>query len=110
LVVVLEALELRQAHVDGHLPTLERRRDVLTGLRALGAAARRLALGALTATHTGLRGLGARRGTQVVNLDRHYSTSSTCTRWLTLKIMPRISGRSSFTTTSLIRLRPSERS
>ena len=47
---------------------------------------------------------------QVVNLDRHYSTSSTVTRWLTAKIMPRISGRSSLTTTSLIRFSPSERS
>src|SRR6266571_4295090 len=39
-----------------------------------------------------------------------YSTSSTFTRWFTVKIMPRISGRSSFTTTSLIRLSPSVRS
>src|SRR3712207_3759683 len=47
---------------------------------------------------------------EVVDLDRHYSTSSTFTRWLTAKIMPRISGRSSLTTTSLIRFSPSERS
>ena len=60
LELVLEALELRQAHVDGHLPTLERRRDVLAGLGALGTATGGLALGALTATHAGLRGLGTR--------------------------------------------------
>src|SRR5262249_42469908 len=73
-------------------------------------AAGRLALGALTATHPGLGGLGPRRRPQVVDLDRHYSTSSTFTRWFTVKIMPRISGRSSFTTTSLIRFRPNVRS
>src|SRR5439155_9211100 len=107
---VPEALELRQPHVDGHLPTLERRRDLLAGLRPLGTAPRRLALRALAAPDPGLGGLGTRRRAQVVDLDRHYSTSSTFTRWTTVWIMPRISGRSSFTTTSLIRLRPSERS
>src|SRR2546430_5514381 len=110
LEAVPEALELGQPHVDGHLPTLERRRDVLPGLGTLGAAARGLALGPLAATHPGLGGLGPRRRAQVVDLDRHYSTSSTFTRWVTVKIMPRISGRSSFTTTSLIRFRPSVRS
>src|SRR5262249_8416072 len=39
-----------------------------------------------------------------------YSTSSTVTRCGTVWIMPRISGRSSLTTTSRIRFRPSERS
>src|SRR5204863_2451067 len=100
----------RQPHVDRHLAALERRRHVLARLRALGTAARGLALGALTATHPGLVLLGAGRWAQVVDLDRHYSTSSTFTRWFTVKIMPRISGRSSFTTTSLIRFRPSVRS
>src|SRR4051794_6172937 len=109
LVAVLEALQLRQAHVDGHLPTLERRRDVLPGLGTLGTPTGGLALRALTATHAGLRCLGAGRRAEVVDLDRHYSTSSTVTRWFTAKIMPRISGRSSLTTTSLIRFRPSDR-
>src|SRR3712207_184761 len=104
LVLVLEALELRQTHVQRHLAALERRGDVLTGAGALGTAAGGLALGALTATHTGLGGLGSGRRAQVVNLDRHYSTSSTLTRWFTVKIMPRISGRSCLTTTSLNRL------
>src|SRR6185295_17514129 len=107
---VAEALELRQPHVDGHLPALEGRRHVLAGLRPLRTAAGSLALRALTATHAGLRGLGTGRRAEVVDLDRHYSTSSTFTRWFTAKIMPRISGRSSLTTTSLIRFRPSERS
>src|SRR6185503_20830401 len=71
LELVLEALELRQPHVDGHLPALERRRHLVAGLGALGAAAGRLALGALTAADTRLRGLGARSRTQVVDLDRH---------------------------------------
>ena len=38
------------------------------------------------------------------------STSSTVTRCVTVATMPRISGRSSFTTVSWIRLRPRERS
>src|SRR5205814_403271 len=71
LEVVAEALHLRQAHVDGHLPTLERRRDVLAGLRALRPAAGGLALGTLTATHPGLLGLGSGRRAQMVHLDRH---------------------------------------
>src|SRR5581483_5919667 len=106
---VLEALELRQTHVDGHLATLERDRHVVTSLRALGTTASRLTLRALTATHTGLGLLRARRRGQVVELQRsfsHQSTSSTVTRCRTVWTMPRISGRSSFTTTSLMRLRP----
>src|SRR5688572_24201857 len=42
--VVLEPLQLGQAHVDRHLPTLERRRDVLARLGALRAPTGRLAL------------------------------------------------------------------
>src|SRR5262249_17457399 len=78
--------------------------------RTLGTPTRGLALRALTATDARFRGLRARSRTQVVDLDSHYSTSSNVTRWFTVKIMPRISGRSSLTTTSLIRLRPSVRS
>src|SRR5690606_9399413 len=66
-----EALELGQPHVDRHLPALEGGRDVLTSLGALGTTARGLTLGALTATHTGLIGLGAGGRTQVMQLDGH---------------------------------------
>src|SRR5690606_19701695 len=40
----------------------------------------------------------------------HHSTSSTATRCATVATMPRISGRSSLTTTSPIRFRPRVRS
>src|ERR687888_1415227 len=50
---VAEALELGQAHVDRHLPTLEGGRHLVPGLGALGAAARRLALGALAPADPG---------------------------------------------------------
>ena len=59
---VLEALELRQPHVQRHLAALEAGRHLVAGLGALGAATGGLALGALTATHAGLGGLGARAG------------------------------------------------
>ena len=67
---VLEALELRETHVEGHLPALEALRNLVAGLGALGTTTGRLALGRLTTTHTGLGGLGARGGTQVVELQR----------------------------------------
>src|SRR6476620_1321273 len=70
---VLEALQLGQTHVDRHLATLEGDRDLVTGLGALGTTTGRLALRALTATHTGLRGLGAGSRTQVVQLERHVT-------------------------------------
>src|SRR5699024_7555979 len=127
-------------HVQRHLSSLKAGRHLVTSLRALGATTSGLTLGCLTATHTGLCGLGARGGTQVVHLqgaagtlgrrgsgDRllcsrllgpslllgvsHVqSTSSTVTRCATVATMPRISGRSSLTAVSPIRLRPSERS
>src|SRR5690606_41820074 len=40
---VLEPAQLRQSHVQRHLPTLERLGHLVAGLRALGAAAGRLA-------------------------------------------------------------------
>src|SRR3954451_16272720 len=108
---VLEALELRQPHVDRHLAALERRRDLVAGLGALGATSGRLALGRLTATHAGLLGVRTRGRLQVMNLQvaHNQSTSSTVTRWVTVLTMPRISGRSSLTTVSCIRLSPRER-
>src|SRR5205823_718363 len=56
---VLEALQLREAHVEGHLPTLEALRNLVTGLGALGTTTSGLTLGRLTTTDTGLGGLGA---------------------------------------------------
>src|SRR5690606_38314170 len=71
---VLEAAQLGQAHVERHLATLERRRHLVARLRALRAATRRLTLRRLTTTHTGLRGVRARGGTQVVHLEQTAST------------------------------------
>src|SRR5690606_14309939 len=106
-----EALELRQAHVQRDLAAFEAGRHLVTGLGALGAATGGLALGRLTTTHAGLGGLGAGGRTQVVQLDRHdQSTSFTVTRCGMALTMPRISGRSSTTETSPMRLSPSERS
>src|SRR5699024_5349816 len=75
-----------------------------------------LALGRLTTADAGARGLGTGRGAQVVELQQALvgishvqSTSSNVTRWVTVRIMPRISGRSSFTTVSPMRLRPRPR-
>src|SRR5690606_13824842 len=100
-----EAAELGQPHVQRHLPALEADGHLVTGLGALGAATRGLALGSLTTADAGARGLGTGRGAQVVELQRALvgishvqSTSSNVTRWVTVRIMPRISGRSSFTT------------
>src|SRR6476661_2441868 len=123
---VLEATQLGQAHVQRHGATLETLRDLVAGLGALGATAGGLALGALTATHAGLGGLGTRGGTQVVHLEgsalgcgsglgglllcHGQSTSSTATRCVTVLTIPRISGRSSLTTTSPMRFRPRLRS
>src|SRR5437763_7792857 len=78
---VAETLELRYAHVERHLAALELRRHLIARLGALGAAPGGLALGALTAADTCLRLVSARSGTQVVDFESHYSTSSTDTRW-----------------------------
>src|ERR671933_197504 len=71
LVRVLEARELRQSHVQRRLPALEPRGGVPARAGALGAATGRLALGALTATHAGLGGVGAGGRAQVVDLESH---------------------------------------
>src|SRR5690606_20171830 len=116
---VLEAAQLGQPHVQRGLPTLEAGRHLVAGLGALGAAARGLALGGLTTTDAGPGLLGAGGRTRVVDLQggavalvdvsHGQSTSSTVTRWATVRTMPRNSGRSSLTTVSPIRLSPSER-
>ncbi|KDN84769.1 hypothetical protein KCH_32960 [Kitasatospora cheerisanensis KCTC 2395] len=70
--------------MEGHLATLEALRNLVAGLGALGTTTGGLTLGALTTTDADLVGLGARGGTQVVDLDRvvrhDQSTSSTVTR------------------------------
>src|SRR3954453_17943960 len=68
---VLEALQLRQPHVQRQLAALEVRRDLVAGLGALGTAAGGLALGTLTAADPGLRRLRAGSRTEVVQLQRH---------------------------------------
>src|SRR5699024_2418187 len=118
---VLEAAELGQPHVQRHLPALEAGRHLVAGLGALGAAASGLAaLATLTASDADLGALRTGGRTQVVHLQgvrllrllglcHGYLTSSTETRWATVVIMPRTSGRSSRTTLLPIRPRPSER-
>src|SRR4051794_27239311 len=71
LVVVLEARELGQAHVQRRLATLEPGGRVATSARALGTATGGLALGSLTTSDSRLRGVGAGGRTQVVNLQCH---------------------------------------
>src|SRR5690606_32166833 len=96
---VLEATQLRQPHVDGHLPTLETGRHVLAGLGALRAAARGLTLRPVTTADADLVLLRAGCRPQVVDLDGHvYLTSSTTTRCRTVCTRPRTSGLSSRTT------------
>src|SRR3954466_3509981 len=108
---VLEPLELRHPHVERHLAALERRGHLVARLGALGAAAGGLALRTLAPTDAGLRLVRAGSRPQVMDLEGHsYSTSSTDTRCWTVLTIPRISGRSSLTTTSRRRLRPSVRS
>src|SRR5262249_48319644 len=105
---VPKALQLRHAALQGHLPALEPELRVVARAPALGASAGCLALpGRAAAAHTAAVPLGALRGLEVMEL--HSSTSSTVTRWETFRTMPRISGRSSFTTESRIRCSPSAR-
>src|SRR5512132_4564158 len=100
-----EPAQLGHAALERHLAALEADPDLLAGLGALGAPAGRLAFAGGRASplaHPVPGGPGGRA--QVMQL--HSSTSSTSTRWETLKIMPRISGRSSLTTVWPIRLSP----
>src|SRR6266498_1366901 len=90
LVRAVEAPQLGHAALERHLAALEADAHVRPGVGALGAPP----------------GPGAGRGTQVMQL--HSGTSSTFTRWETLNTMPRISGRSSCSTTSRIRFRPND--
>src|SRR4249919_721473 len=114
---VREALELGHAALERHLATLEPRLRVVARAPALGAPARGLAPRAVL--------LGALRGLEVMQLHDDVlprlrlvappsslpspGTSSTRTRWCTLAIMPRISGRSSLITQSRIRCSPRRR-
>src|SRR5699024_5765513 len=116
-----EATQLGQPHVHRGLATLEGRGHLVAGTGALGAASGGLAPpAALTATHADLGGLGAGGRPQVVHLQgpalvsaggrclltHGQSTSSTVTRWATVRTIPRNSGRSSLMTVSPIRFRP----
>src|SRR5439155_18708245 len=105
---VAEPLQLGDPALQGHLPALEPQLWVVPRTPALGAPAGGLALpGRAASPHAPARLLRPLRRLQVVEL--HSVTSSTRTRWETLRIMPRISGRSSLTTESCIRCRPSAR-
>src|SRR5690606_21390526 len=67
---VLEPAEHREAHVQRHLPTLEAGGNLVTSRRTLGSTTRRLTLRGLTATPTGLRGLGTGGRTEELDLPR----------------------------------------
>ena len=69
LVGVLEALQLRQTHVDRHLATFERSRDLLACLGALRTATSGLTFRCLTAADAGLGLVRALRWAQVMKLD-----------------------------------------
>src|SRR5580704_3068934 len=129
-----EALQLRHPAVQRHLAALEAEGNLGARLGALGAAARGLPLGRLAAADPRLGLVRTRRRPQVMQLEpapgRRFlrqlesglrgrlfdvghcrqSTSSTVTRWRTVLIMPRNSGRSGLTTTWPIRRSPSDRS
>src|SRR4029079_11071083 len=102
----VQAQKLGKPHVQRHLATLEALRNLVARLRTLGTAASSLALAALTTTNAGLGGLGPGGRARVVNLQggrfisHDQSTSSTATRCLTVTVIPRISGRSSWTAVS----------
>src|SRR3954453_22194998 len=105
---VVEALELRDPADQRDLPALETELGVVPREIALRPAAGGLALtGCLAAADAFARLRRALGGPQVMEL--HPDPSSTSTRWRTFSIMPRISGRSSLTTESFIRWRPSAR-
>src|SRR5690606_20010766 len=107
---VVEALELRDAHVERHLAALEPGRDGAARPLALGAAAGGLAALARDAPADALLALVRAGGRlQVVDLDGH-ADSSTETRCGTRASMPRISGRSGRVLTLPMRPRPSARS
>src|SRR5439155_27257549 len=103
-----EPLQLRNAPGQRHLAPLEADLGLVASLVALGAAPRGLSLARGDPSPHALAGPPrAGRRPQVVQL--HVEISSTSTRWRTLAIIPRISGRSSFSTLSPMRCRPKAR-
>src|SRR5690349_12884003 len=75
---VLEAAQLRQAHVQRQLAAGKASLHLVAGLRTLGTATGGLTLGAFTTTNTGLGGLGTRGGTQMVDLQSVLLLGSLC--------------------------------
>src|SRR6478736_3797792 len=66
---VLEPAQLRGAHVQRHLPTLETDANGVASLGALGSTTGGLTLRALTTADASLGGVGSGDGTQVVHLQ-----------------------------------------
>src|SRR5690606_26755623 len=66
---VLEAAQLRSAHVQRHLPALETNAHCVAGLRTLRTAAGSLSFRSFAATHTGIRGVGTGNWAQVMHLQ-----------------------------------------
>src|SRR5919112_5011547 len=73
---VLEAAQLRQAHVQRQLAAGKASLDLVAGCSTLRATTGGLTLGCFTTTNAGLGGLGTRGGTQVVNLQGVLLVSS----------------------------------
>src|SRR5262249_49946005 len=108
---VVEALQLREAHVQRQLTALEADGDGVASALALGAAGGgRAALAADAATDALALPGRALGGLEIVNLHGQSSTSSTSMRCGTRAIMPRISGRSGRVWVLPMRPRPSARS
>src|SRR6266545_7232268 len=108
LVRVGEAPQLGHAPLQRHLAALEADTHPASGAGALGAPAGGLALAGGLAPALAGPG-GGRTGCRAQMMQLHSFTSSTSIRWETFLSMPRISGRSSLTTTSPRRLRPRPR-
>ena len=115
---VLEAAQLRDAHVERRLAALEPGRDRAAGARllALRAAAGGLALaGGDAAADAGARLVRALGGLEVVELhafspaSRTSASSSTVTRNRTWRTMPRVAGLSVTTLVLPMPCRPSAR-
>jgi hypothetical protein len=99
---------LRHPTGQRHLPALVAGLLPVLGEIPLRSPARGLPLaGGLASAHATTRALRTGSGAQV--MKPHSLTSSTSTRWATLEIIPRISGRSSFTTEWRIRFSPRAR-
>ena len=108
---VLEATQLRQAHVQRQLAAGKASLNLVASLGTLGTATSGLTLGSFTTANTGFSRLGTRCGTQVVDLQcvllfssfssllrPLYFVSSTLIRCGTVLTMPTVTASAVRTT------------